>query len=88
MSSPTDRSGRDDEDEGPKLRAFLIVITVLSVAAIGLRFWSRAMKPAKQNAPRFWWDDWLALSVLVSNIGEHSKNLLRGTDLSKSPYSS
>ncbi|CAD6441948.1 e147b13e-ce82-4cc9-8935-6b00fdbc5a0d [Sclerotinia trifoliorum] len=45
-----------------------VIMIILSVLAVSLRFWSRALFfERKQSSPmsRFWWDDWLALADLV-----------------------
>lgn len=70
MSTSTDLSApplvSDRDDRGPGFRGFIILLFIVTVAAIGLRFWSRAMgTPQGQNSGRFWWDDWLALASVV-----------------------
>lgn len=52
-------------DRGAALLAYTIVFMIIPVIAIGLRFWSRAIS-SSERGPRYWWDDWTALSSLVS----------------------
>ncbi|KAI1771756.1 hypothetical protein F4818DRAFT_428963 [Hypoxylon cercidicola] len=53
----------DSEDRGPGLRAFLIVMIVLTILSITLRFWSRSLNsPRGRRMSRFWWDDWASLA--------------------------
>jgi hypothetical protein len=55
-----------DDDRGPGFRAYIIVLTVLSTIATGLRFWSRWLSaPTSRNLGRFWWDDWTALAAVL-----------------------
>ena len=53
-----------DNERGARLYAYAIVMIVLAIAAIILRFWSRAVSSIK-HGPRIWWDDWTALAGLV-----------------------
>jgi hypothetical protein len=57
----------EQEDRSPQFRAFLIFLTIIDMAAIILRFWSRSLLhvPDKPDHRRFWWDDWVALASLV-----------------------
>ena len=55
------------EDWGPSLRAYTIVLIVVSTLAVALRFWSRAVVPTAK-ASRFWWDDWTILVAWVWRI--------------------
>lgn len=56
---------------------FTIAMTVITIVAIALRFWSRLLGPTDraQAFGRFWWDDWFALLALVClfpfNPGQH-----------------
>lgn len=56
-----------NENRGPGLRAFNIVMIIVVVTAICLRFLSRALgSSGPGQKPRFWWDDWVALLAVVS----------------------
>ncbi|ETS83492.1 hypothetical protein PFICI_05368 [Pestalotiopsis fici W106-1] len=52
---------------GGGLRAFAIVMTVLSAVSLICRIWSRALhRPTVyEGEHRFWWDDWIALATGV-----------------------
>ncbi|ORY09575.1 hypothetical protein BCR34DRAFT_602706 [Clohesyomyces aquaticus] len=57
--------GNPFDDRGPGLRAFIIVMMIVSIISVLLRFWSRTlMTKESRGIPRIWWDDWLALSAL------------------------
>lgn len=45
-------------------RAYCIIWMIISIIAVMLRFWSRALSSSPYS-PRFWWDDWCALIALV-----------------------
>ncbi|KAI1326778.1 hypothetical protein F5Y16DRAFT_410719 [Xylariaceae sp. FL0255] len=55
-----------DDNRGPALQSYLIVLFVITYAAIGLRFWSRSLASPRPTSTlgrrRFWWDDWVALA--------------------------
>ncbi|KAI8626980.1 hypothetical protein F5Y19DRAFT_477873 [Xylariaceae sp. FL1651] len=53
------------DDRGPSLRAFAIVITVLTMIALAFRLWSRSFCATSYptSKARFWWDDWFALAT-------------------------
>ena len=51
-------------DRGRGLLAFAVVMLVISISAVGLRFWSRALGSSDRGA-KYWWDDWTALASLV-----------------------
>ncbi|OTB08092.1 hypothetical protein M426DRAFT_7898 [Hypoxylon sp. CI-4A] len=53
--------GSEYDDRGPAFRSYAIVLTALTVVAICLRFWSRALLKPQHERHRFWWDDWMAL---------------------------
>ena len=44
------------------LNSLNIILTILPCIAILLRIWSRLTLKAR----RFWWDDWLVITTLVS----------------------
>lgn len=48
------------------VKAYLTVVTVLSVLAVALRFWSRSIAEGRHRQ-FFWWDDWMALISLASS---------------------
>ena len=52
-------------DRGAGFLAFLVVTMFISIIAVGLRFWSRALGSSDRGA-KYWWDDWTALLSLVS----------------------
>ena len=54
----------DSESHGPTLIEYALAVSIISVIALGLRFWSRALLQPERG-PRLWWDDWTALSSLV-----------------------
>ncbi|KAI0378203.1 hypothetical protein F5Y04DRAFT_262681 [Hypomontagnella monticulosa] len=63
----------DSDDLGPGLRAFIIVMIIITVVSLALRFWSRNLTPsaARVQFHRFWWDDWVALiaaAILLSQL--------------------
>ncbi|CAJ2499998.1 Uu.00g028510.m01.CDS01 [Anthostomella pinea] len=62
----------DRDDIGPGLRAFLVVMIVVTTNATVLRFWSRSLTPreARQHVFHFWWDDWVALIASVIVIAQ------------------
>ncbi|KAI1354776.1 hypothetical protein F5Y01DRAFT_329459 [Xylaria sp. FL0043] len=56
--------GPRNDDRGPGFRNFIIFLFVITTTAISLRFWSRSITPTHGRAPRFCWDDWLALAAV------------------------
>ena len=52
-------------DRAAGLLAFGVVLMLISILAVGLRFWSRALGSSDRGM-RYWWDDWTALANLVS----------------------
>ena len=80
MSSQLSRrdGGDSDDDLGPVIIRFGIAMIIIPVVTIALRFWSRALGLGikSSNGSRFWWDDWLALAVIVSwlLLSDHSDN--------------
>ncbi len=48
---------------GDQFLATIVVMTVVTLAAIILRFISRYLG---EKGSRFWWDDWVALAAVVS----------------------
>lgn len=56
--------GSPDDYSAGGLRAYLSVVTALSVLAVVLRFWSRLL--SERGRQSFWWDDYMALICLVS----------------------
>ncbi|GAP88685.1 putative cfem domain-containing protein [Rosellinia necatrix] len=60
-----------NDDRGPGLRSYIIVLLVLTFAAISLRFWSRSLSaPQANRRTRFWWDDWAALAAVPIIVTE------------------
>ena len=59
-----EHSGSPDDDRRPLLLQITIPFLVLSVIAIGLRFWSRAVA----NKNKYSWDDWTALAAMIMGI--------------------
>ncbi|KAI5867648.1 hypothetical protein GGS23DRAFT_592944 [Durotheca rogersii] len=64
------------DDRGPAFQAFCIVVLIISILAIVLRFWSRAMSQPPLNKSRFWWDDWVALAATATVASLLSLTLL------------
>lgn len=67
------RSGPSDSDDiSRNILAFSVIMNVLAWIAISLRFWSRAIgsgpRASTRHVHRFWWDDWLALLAMVSQV--------------------
>ncbi|KAI1355424.1 hypothetical protein F5Y01DRAFT_310865 [Xylaria sp. FL0043] len=61
------------DDRGPGLRSYIIVLLVVTFAAITLRFWSRSLSaPQANRRSRFWWDDWAALAAVPIIVTEFS----------------
>ncbi|KAI0383336.1 hypothetical protein F5Y04DRAFT_279044 [Hypomontagnella monticulosa] len=64
----------DSEDRGPGFQAFIIVMTILTVLAITLRFWSRSLGVRRDHnrtiPSRYWWDDWAALAAVPFILGD------------------
>ncbi|KAI0424045.1 hypothetical protein F5Y09DRAFT_163154 [Xylaria sp. FL1042] len=60
------------EDRGPPLRAFAIVLVVITTLATALRFWSRSLNTARLKRSRFWWDDRFAAASAVAALTELS----------------
>ncbi|KAI2780682.1 hypothetical protein F4815DRAFT_469851 [Daldinia loculata] len=53
-----------EENRGPSLRAFFIVMTVTTILSISMRLWSRGLTPVQtRHQNRFWLDDWFALAA-------------------------
>lgn len=52
-----------DANQGPKVDAITIFAFTLAVVGVSLRFLARGLTKAS-----LWWDDWLVLAALVSNI--------------------
>lgn len=54
-------------DRGPALRAFVIVMVVITILSILLRLMSRSLSPSQpgHNQSHFWLDDWTALIAVV-----------------------
>ena len=58
--------GYEDENHGPGLLIFTIVLTVITIASIVGRFWSTSLaKLGPGQTRRYWWDDWTALASVV-----------------------
>ena len=58
------------DDLGLSVIKLVIPLMIIPTLAVGLRFWSRAIKlsPCNGITSRFWWDDWFALTDLVYNF--------------------
>ncbi|KFA45570.1 hypothetical protein S40293_06569 [Stachybotrys chartarum IBT 40293] len=59
--------GYEDENHGPGLLIFTIVLTAVTILSIVARFWSRSLvnlEPGQTGL--YWWDDWTALISVVS----------------------
>ncbi|KFA60343.1 hypothetical protein S40285_06050 [Stachybotrys chlorohalonatus IBT 40285] len=54
--------GYEDENHGPGLLIFTIVLTAVTILSIVARFWSRSLANLEPGQTRrYWWDDWTAL---------------------------
>jgi hypothetical protein len=60
--------GMENQDRGPELRAFIIVMMAIAFAAVVLRIWSRLIRTPDARGIkqiRLWWDDWAVLAAMV-----------------------
>ncbi|KAJ5526482.1 hypothetical protein N7494_013132 [Penicillium frequentans] len=62
------------DDISGGIRAFFIVVTIVTVLSVSLRFWSRctrrnAARGAGRQTQRLWWDDWAALAAVPFILG-------------------
>lgn len=58
--------GSPDDYSAGGTKAYLGVVTALSILAVVLRFWSRLL--SERGLQSFWWDDYMALISLVSSL--------------------
>jgi hypothetical protein len=60
--------GLENQDRGPELQAFIIVMMATAFAAVVLRIWSRLIRTPDARGItqiRLWWDDWAVLAAMV-----------------------
>ncbi|KAI0002771.1 hypothetical protein F4779DRAFT_630906 [Xylariaceae sp. FL0662B] len=75
-AQPAQLPGSINEDRGPGLRAFNIVMIIVSVFAILSRFRSRSLYlPTATYERRFWWDDWVALIASPFIVGHQASTI-------------
>lgn len=57
-------------DRGPQLRAFFIVMVIITLLSVVFRFWSRGITMSQEKfQKRYGLDDWFALAAVVSSPG-------------------